>query len=264
MKVSFWKRLFEKDRVKEVENYYREWTPRYQHTFGDTFQSHRPENLQDYFAYLSAQINIQPGMQIADAGCGIGGPLFGLAKLHPDCKFLGLNLSTEQLEVAQKRRTNEAIEHVSFELSNFHHLRQSFSSESFDRIYFLESLVHSDQVERVLVEVHHCLKPYGKIYIKDLFERVALDANDEKKIKRSVEENDRLFCMNIRRKEDLLLMLRKVGFKLDFCKLLEIEANQDVGNKFVVENNIVKDVSQWHPYLEWYEIRATKVMTAFD
>jgi hypothetical protein len=113
-------------------------------------------------------------------------------------------------------------------------------------------------------EVHKVLKPYGKVYIKDLYRRVAIDGKDEALIQKSVDVNNDLFRMNIDKKENLLLILRKYGFKLDFCKLLEIEANQDVGNQFVIENGLVNHESDWHPYLEWYEIRATKVVSVFD
>jgi ubiquinone/menaquinone biosynthesis C-methylase UbiE len=253
-----------KKRVADVMQYYAEWNDRYIQAFGDTFQSHRPEDLPGYFKYLSHQLNLHEGMSVLDAGCGIGGPMFGIAGLNPACSFVGLNVSEEQLKIIEKKKIETGAINTDVQKGDFHLLDQIFAPEAFDRVYFLESLVHAQNTEQVIQGVYHALKPYGKIYIKDLFERTAISADDERKIKESVKVNNKLFRMTIIKKEEVLMLLRKYGFKLDYCKLLEIEANQEVGNRFVIENNIVTDVSDWHPYLEWYEIRATKVMSVFD
>jgi ubiquinone/menaquinone biosynthesis C-methylase UbiE len=249
--------------VFDVRRYYSEWTERYIKSFGDTFQANRPTDLKSYFEYLLKSIDIQKGFHVIDAGCGVGGPLFGLAKVV-DAKFTGLNISPEQVEIANKRLSEEGVNNVSFVECDFHKLGQEVLPETIDRVYFLESLVHSSDIKRVINEVHKALKPYGKIYIKDLFERVAVSKEDKAKILNSVKINNELFKLFIQPKEKLLWELREAGFKLDFCRQLEIETNQDVGNRFVIENGLVKHESDWHPYLEFYEIRATKIISAFD
>lgn len=246
-----------------VKQYYSEWTDRYIKSFGDTFQANRPSDLKSYFEYLLKSIDIQNGFHVIDAGCGVGGPLFGLAQFV-EAKFTGLNISPEQLEIANKRLSEEGVNNVSFVECDFHKLGKEVMPETVDRVYFLESLVHSSDTKRVINEVHKVLKPYGKIYIKDLFERVAVSKEDKAKILNSVKINNELFKLFIQPKEKLLWELREAGFKLDFCRQLEIETNQDVGNRFVIDNGLVKHESDWHPYLEFYEIRATKIISEFD
>lgn len=252
-----------KNRVKEVEEYYRKWTEKYIDSFGDTFQAHQPKDLDAYYSYLVKSIDIKPGYMLLDAGCGVGGPMLGMAKIL-EAKFHGVNISGVQVEKCATKIIENNLKNVSVSEGDFHKLSKQFPPNSMDRVFFLESLVHSYNIDLVIKEVKKILKPYGKIYIKDLFEKVAIDSDDKMKIKRSLLINNDLFKMTILSKEKVLNILRDNGFKLDFCKLLDIEANQDLGNGFVIDNNIVTHESDWHPYLEWYEIRATKIMSPFD
>lgn len=252
-----------KSNAKQVEEYYSNWTLKYIESFGDTFQASRPDNLDSFFSYLIKSIDIKDGLVVVDAGCGIGGPLINMSE-KVNANFIGLNVSNQQIQIAKSKLSDMNNKRVEFFECDFHDLSSLSLIEPVDRIYFLESMVHSNDTQKVIREAHSVLKPYGKIYIKDLFERVPVSKEDKLKIKRSVKINNKLFCLKIQPKEQILQELRDCGFKLDFCKQLEIETNQNVGNNFIIKNNLVKHESDWHPYLEWYEIRATKIQSEFD
>ena len=53
-------------------------------------------------------LNIQPGMEILDVGCGVGGPAREIATFT-DCHVVGLNNNAYQIMLAQRRRAKIAI-----------------------------------------------------------------------------------------------------------------------------------------------------------
>ncbi len=243
----------------DVKKYYENWTDRYMKSFGEIFQSKRANSNEELIEYFIKQMGVADEMKIMDAGCGVCGPAMMIAQKF-NVKIDALTISDTQVKISKKRIKHENLQdRITVYQADFHDLSE-FPNTSYDIIYFMESLVHSNQPNLVIEQVYNKLKPDGILYIKDLFEKTAYSKNELKDIQHWVEHNNKNIHLNISKKEDILYILREIGFQLEFCMLMRIPTNQDIGNRFVVENSIMPDpiTNSLPPYLEWYEIKAIK------
>ena len=91
---------------------------------------------------LAAKLNLQPGQNVLDIGCGWGDLALYTAKMA-DVKVLGVTLSKEQQALASKRAQAEGLsDRVRFELKDYRNV-----DEKFDRIVSVGMFEH--------VGVHH-------------------------------------------------------------------------------------------------------------
>jgi ubiquinone/menaquinone biosynthesis C-methylase UbiE len=238
-------------------DYYSKWTKAYVGSFGDTFQANQGNDRATFFDYYVKSMGLEEGMRVLDAGCGVGGPMREIASRAALDEIIGLNVTPEQIELARKASIPLGYNGDSFrfQLGDYHQLDSYFPAKYFDVVYFLESLVHSPDPEQVIRGVRKVLKEDGILYIKDLYRRTALDAEDEQRISKSIQDNNAIFCLNIIPKSDLLSIFERNGFELVFLKKIELPTNQEIGNRFVLENNIIPDMSTWYPYLEFFEMK---------
>lgn len=256
---NFIQRLFSKSAPDKVAAYYDEWTDRYMQGFGDIFQAKQADTQEALMDYFARQMGLRDGMKILDAGCGVGGPARLLARrfdLHIDA----VTISETQAEIARCKVEEEGLQHrVTVHSGDFHDL-SAFAPGTYDVVYFMESLVHSPQPAKAIAEAYRLLKADGVLYIKDLYEKTPYSPEEIKDIQHWVAHNNEHLCLHIIPKEELLLMLRRQGMQLEFCQLMRIPTNQDLGNRFVAVNNIMPDpiANSLPPYLEWYEIKALK------
>jgi ubiquinone/menaquinone biosynthesis C-methylase UbiE len=98
---------------------------------------------------------------VLDAGCGIGAVTNFFAEKHPDAEFIGLNISPEQLEIASKN----CPLNVKYVEGSYDSL--PFSNESFDFIYFYQSIGYKPLL-KTLEEAFRVLKKGGRLLISDL------------------------------------------------------------------------------------------------
>ena len=245
--------------ASEVKNYYENWTERYIQGFQNIFQSKKANTDNELVEYFCKQMQVENKMHLLDAGCGVCGPAILIAQQY-DVKIDAVTISETQAKISQEKILEVNLQNkISVHCEDFHDLT-FLENEEYDIVYFMESLVHSNKPYVVIDEAYKKLKPDGIIYIKDLFEKTAYSKEELKGINYWVDYNNKKICLNIIKKEELLMILRNLGFQLEFCKLMEIPTNQDMGNRFVVENEIMPDpiINSLPPYLEWYEIKAIK------
>jgi ubiquinone/menaquinone biosynthesis C-methylase UbiE len=88
-----------------------------------------------------------------------------LAAQHPERAFTGIDLTAKHVRAA--RREAQAQPNVSFLQANFHDL--PFADESFDLLFVIESLCHSNDLAQALHEVHRVLRPGGHFIVIDGF-----------------------------------------------------------------------------------------------
>lgn len=133
------------------------------------YQGNNPEINESASKLMERKIireaDIDDRQQILDAGCGTGTLAFEIANLYPNTKVYGVDLLKEHLEIAGRYTTS--FPNVFFSRQDY--LNLDFRDSFFDRVLFCESLVHSQDKNKLLTEAHRILKPGGKIVIADVF-----------------------------------------------------------------------------------------------
>ena len=242
-----------------VSRYYDEWHERYMAAFGDTFQSQRTTDLGELLTHIADQAELEPGMRVLDAGCGIAGPALWLAR-HRDVSVAALNISGAQVAEARARVDAAGLaDRVVVTQGDFHHLEDHFPPESFDAVLFLESLVHSDHPRMVLGSAWRVLKSGGVLYVKDLFQRARIaDGAERRRVRRVVANVNRYFCLNVKAQGEFLAALSAAGFALEYLREPPLATQHDLGNAFVAANAI--DIYEGQPitFLDWLELKARK------
>jgi ubiquinone/menaquinone biosynthesis C-methylase UbiE len=119
---------------------------------------------------LAERAGIQDGQHWLDAGCGVFGPAIDIARVYPQLQITGITLSPSQARHAKQSILQQAMGHrLEIQVADYHAL--PFADESFDGVYFFESLCYAEELPKVIREFHRVLRPGGWIYAKDVFVR---------------------------------------------------------------------------------------------
>ncbi len=121
--------------------------------------------------YVSCLIDLdsKKPLKVLDAGCGIGGTSTLLAKDYPNSKFIGISLASNEIELAKKLKKEYKTDNVEFIQGTYY--ETVFENNYFDRIFALESVSYSKNLNGFLVEMNRILKKNGKLVIIDLFRK---------------------------------------------------------------------------------------------
>ncbi|WP_420897423.1 class I SAM-dependent methyltransferase [Altericroceibacterium xinjiangense] len=112
-------------------------------------------------AHIAAKLALKPGLTVLDIGCGWGGMAIYLAR-KADVQVLGITLSKEQLELAEKRAAAAGVsDRVKFELVDYRDLAQR--GKTFDRIVSVGMFEHvgTPQYERFFRDCASLMKEDG-------------------------------------------------------------------------------------------------------
>ena len=125
------------------------------------------EALQNTNKTMAALCGIKTGQKVLDAGCGVGGAAFYLARTL-NCEVIGISLSEKQIALAQSRAQQYGLQQsCNFSIGNY--LQTGFSDQQFDLIWACESLCYANDYSVFLKEAHRLLRPGGKIVLSDYF-----------------------------------------------------------------------------------------------
>lgn len=124
------------------------------------------------YLFHAAQVSevIRPGETVLDLGCGPANQLGLIARLNPDVRFVGLDLSHEMLAMAERNLAARGIANVRFEHGDITDL-SAFADGSLDAVIstvVLHHLPDEAALFRCLAEVNRVLKPGGGLYLVDL------------------------------------------------------------------------------------------------
>lgn len=112
---------------------------------------------------------IRAGDRVVDLGCGPANQLAIVARLNPDARFLGVDLSPPMLERAREHVASEGLGNVEFRESDVADLA-SLPDASVDVVMSTMALHHLPTVEHLqstLEGACRVLKPGGGLYITD-------------------------------------------------------------------------------------------------
>lgn len=155
--------------------------------------------------------------QVLELATGRGGNSAWLAKHNPEVSFVGVDISLAQLNFAKK--ISEGLDNYVVQQGSFEDLSQ-FADASFDLVFIIEALCHSNNFERVFAEVARVLKQGGKFLVYDGYrERGSADLSErEVLLMRLLEVGVAVEHFN--EIDDFLKIARESGF--------HIETNEDL------------------------------------
>lgn len=103
------------------------------------------------------------GAKVLELGCASGGNLFSQAVLYPDATFVGIDLSAEQIALAEAARKELGLKNISFAQMDITKFDMKKNAETFDYIicHGVFSWVPDVVREKILELCAKCLKPQG-------------------------------------------------------------------------------------------------------
>ena len=123
---------------------------------------------------MIAQMDVQPGENVLEVGCGTARNLVLLAKKNPRTNFYGLDASSEMLKTAQAKVDAKKVSNVNLKVAladDFMHQETFGLDERFDSIYFSYSITMIPTWKESIANALHNLKPGRKIYIVDFYDQ---------------------------------------------------------------------------------------------
>jgi tocopherol O-methyltransferase len=131
--------------------------------YDHTVRNHRASLLK-MNEVLAGYAPISASDRVLDAGCGYGGSAIWLARKGN--QVTGITVVAEQVSSASRFALLHGLgERVSFAQMDF--TSTIFPDASFDVVWALESLVHSDNKEGFFHEAYRLLRPGGRLVVAD-------------------------------------------------------------------------------------------------
>ena len=199
--------------IQHIKKYYNEYyTNKLEPLFKKTLilQAFKPyENDKRQGKWLSKQMQIKGDEKILECGCGVGGVMKQLALLHPKLEVHGVNISDGQLDIAK-----EVLKDLdNCYLSNLNFMNTSYEDNTFDIVYFCESMGYGN-FKKAVKEAARILKPNGKLYINE----VVIKCDKDKLSKKELDKLNNFIDSWFYNIYDIKTILRKVeevgGFSL--------------------------------------------------
>lgn len=162
---------------------------------------------------LAKKLKLNKSDLVLDAGCGRGTATCYLAKKYK-AQILGIDIAPFELKKAKKLAQKYNFKRrVKFYLRDYS--ETGFSKSYFDKIFTLETIVHSPDLNKTLNEFHRILKPKGKLV---LFEYSKSRPNEftqeEKKIIELINDRSAMTSFNKMYHDTLTKYIEKAGFKI--------------------------------------------------
>lgn len=150
---------------------------------------------------------IRPEQVILDAGCGVGTLTFEINNIEPKARVYGIDLSENHIQLASQYNEHEKLASI-LSIQDYEHI--AFRSETFDRIIFCESFIHSQDKKGLIQESSRVLRSKGIITIADIFLRTDALTKEEADIIERLKTH--MYIPNITHIQELITLLSANGF----------------------------------------------------
>jgi tocopherol O-methyltransferase len=183
--------------------------------------------------HLSRLVNIKPGSDILDIGCGFGASSLYFAK-HYGADVTGITISPVQVELATQAAARQQLDAKFFlmdaEAMNF--------QKQFDLLWSVESISHYQNLERFFVSAAKLLKSGGSFAITDWFKRENLTPAETRKFIEPIEKG---MFVELQVMDDYEQFLTSNGLQIMSREVL----NKNCAKTWDLSLDIIKDKSFW-------------------
>lgn len=112
--------------------------------------------------------SLENGIDVLDIGCGRGLIMMRLAKLFPNSRFVGMDLSGEAIAFACNEAARRGLTNVQFIASDASTFDETAEPESFDCITTFDAIHDQAKPLNVLRGIQRALKPEGVYLMQDI------------------------------------------------------------------------------------------------
>ena len=166
-----------------VRRYYEIVTQFYQWGYGDSFHfaprtkgESLSKSIQRQEEGIAELLRLQPGMLVADIGCGVGGPMMNIGRFS-GANVTGFNISEHQIHRGRRLLAKTGLDRsCDFLQADFNSV--PLSDSYFDAMYSIEALCHSTDLRKTYQELLRLLKPGAEIATLDWCMTEAYDDDD--------------------------------------------------------------------------------------
>lgn len=126
---------------------------------------------------LIAEMNVKPGENVLEIGCGTARNLIILARKHRNANFFGLDASAEMLKTSEEKIAAQSIKNIKLQvaLADDFDYRKTFGlSEPFDSMYFSYSISMIPTWRESIQNALNKLKSGRSFYIVDFYDQADL------------------------------------------------------------------------------------------
>lgn len=123
---------------------------------------------------LISQLEIKPGENILEIGCGTARNLAILSRKYPESYFFGLDASAVMLETALAKIKNKGLQNIRFQnaLADDFSFDETFGLDKpFDTVFFSYSISMIPTWEESISNALHNLKAGHSIYLVDFYDQ---------------------------------------------------------------------------------------------
>ena len=216
-----------------LKEYYDLATDMYEYGWGRSFHFAGRRKGESFAAalarsehYLALRLGLEPGMVVADFGCGIGGPMQEIARFS-GAKIVGVNSSGYQLRRAAHLSQASGLGHL-LEFLECDFINIDAPDASYDAVYSIQSICCAPDVVGVYAEAFRVLKPGGcfAAYEYSLTDRFDEGNAEHQRVKADLEYGGGV--PDIPQQREIDAGLRRVGFELVEARDLTAEGLFDI------------------------------------
>ncbi len=166
-----------------VSRYYDVVTPFYEWAWGTSFHfsprhagERLPEAHRRHEEGVGRLLGLRPGMQVADIGCGVGGPLATIARAT-GASITGLNNNAQQITRGERLLRKAGLEgRCRFLFADF--MQVPLPDCHLDAAYSFDAMCHAPDTGQLFCEIFRLLRPGGEVAAVDWCLTERFDAGD--------------------------------------------------------------------------------------
>ncbi|GAB4287037.1 MAG: class I SAM-dependent methyltransferase [Ignavibacteriaceae bacterium] len=168
---------------------------------------------------------LEKGIDVLDLGCGRGKALNLMARVFPDSRFLGYDLSEDAIEYAKNEAKQMKLSNVRFEVADLTCFNEFAPEKSFDFVTTFDAIHDQARPDNVLKGIYKTLKDNGLYLMQDISASSELHNNLDHPVAPLLYSISTMHCMTVSLaqggmglgtmwgREKALEMLDEAGFK---------------------------------------------------